>query len=158
MLVATLLNLSLASLAIGDKLLERSIEDLNKMVQAPIVYEDLMLICADKKGNVAAVTFIKQVQDGVHYKFRFLADGSNKEVRGKGEVGGKGQKIRYGDKVIFVLPKGSFLIKAGTIELMWSHRTNGGAWIGYFPEEMSVQIAASDRFSDIDLKRFIERR
>lgn len=137
---------------------EENDEDLNKMIQAPVMYEDLMLICSDMKGNVAVVMFIKQVLEGVHYKFRFLAHGSNKEVRGKGMVGGIGQKIRIGDRTLFDVTKVDYMIKAGKIQLLWSHRMPGGGWIGYFPEAMSVQIAASDRFEEIDLNRFVQKR
>lgn len=129
-----------------------------EIVEAPIVYEDLTLILADKKGNVAAVVFPKEIANGIRYRFRFLRHGANKEIFGTGTVAQEWKEIKEGGESKFVLDANSTIMRAGSIELKWDYRIPGSGWVYYHPEQLSVQIGGSaERFKDVDLKRFAKK-
>lgn len=129
-----------------------------RFIEAPIFYEDLTLILADKKGNVSAVRFPKEIVNGVHYEFRFLADGGKNELQGKAVLSHEWKEIEQGGKSKFVLNTNSMMLRANSIELRWAYRNPGSGWIYYDPEALSVQIGGSaESFKNVDLKRFAKK-
>jgi hypothetical protein len=137
---------------------EKTASALPEKLSAPVVYEDLMLILSTRDG-VAAVVFVEDIVEGVAYRYRFLAKGTEKEQTGEGKVFEKYERAPtrgpHGRVVTGALDKGSQLfITAGPTKLEWSYSSKGRGWVYFRPEEIRVQIANAKQFATCDLKRF----
>jgi len=124
-------------------------------VSAPLVYEKLMLVLATADG-VTAIVFTDKVENGVGYKFRYeSADGKKRET-GTAKLFEKYKRLpgRKAGEVEVVDDGGELWFKGGSYEVEWSLGPEGRGWIYYYPEKVRVQIATSDEFDKIDLKRF----
>ena len=122
---------------------------------APVIYAEQMLVLVCDEG-AAAVIFPKQTEKGVKYRYRYESKDGKTTKSGEGAVFEKEGVGNHLDTVI----------KAGPIELDWSHGGEGKGWIYYAPEITKVHLANTQDFEDhiyagvsvkkLDLKRFMK--
>ena len=126
-------------------------------VAAPIGYHDgAMLVLVNSEG-VAAVTFTKQIAEGVKYQYRYLPK-EGEEKSGEGEVFEKYERVSIPNKPHDkrVIDKGGKLhIEAGSLKVTWSLGSPKSGYIYYFPEEVCVQIAEAKDYKSLDLSRYL---
>lgn len=131
-------------------------------VSAPVLYKDTMVIAVSEKG-VAAIVFETPHENGVKYRYRFLAKGAKEEVTGGGRLYELYTDGKYDG--------GELTIKAGEIDIVWSVGGLDRGWLYYEPETLRLQIANANRFENtyqdeekqvidrpqVDLKRFLSQ-
>lgn len=123
-------------------------------VSAPVVYKDLMLILSTEEG-VAAIDFEEPIEQGVRYRFRYFPVGDAAETTGTGRVFEKYKRFpNEAGGIQVVDDSGQLWIEAGEIRVEWSFSGSERGWIYYAPEKTRVQIANSDKFADVQLRRF----
>lgn len=131
-------------------------------ISAPVFYKDTMVVAVSEKG-VAAIVFEQPHENGVKYRYRFLAKGAKEEVTGGGRVYELYTDGKYDG--------GELTIKAGEVDVVWSRGGLDRGWLYYEPETLRLQIANADRFENtyqdvekqvidrpqVDLRRFLSQ-
>ena len=132
-------------------------------IAAPLVYADMMLILVER-DEIAAFVFKDEIEKGVRYEFRIFSRMTGKVSNGTGFVREKFKEITDGSSLskkdgkvrkMFVDDGSVFCIRAGKIQVGWTYSKRGVGWIYYQPEKTRAQIAHSEDFQTIDLRRFI---
>lgn len=132
-------------------------------VVAPVMYKNTMLIVVTPEG-VAAIIFEKPSTRGTstEYRYRYQPADGSEETTGTGRVYERLEREQYDSRHI----------KAGKIVLPWSASGPNSGWVYYSPENTSVQIADSNRFSEsviragdeelnsekLDLRRYLQTK
>lgn len=150
LLSSSILSVSVAATAAADEAQpsheNRSATTLDNTgpVSAPVMYKKTMLIVVTPEG-VAAIIFEKPSTRGTstEYRYRFQPADGSEETTGNGRVYERLVNEQYN----------SMHIKAGKIVLPWSGGGAESGWVYYSPEDISLQIANSSRFTDSVIKQ-----
>lgn len=160
--VASVLASGIGLVAPGAAVVGAEVRKQNEPISAPVSYKDTMLIAVSEKG-VAAIVFELPHENGVKYRYRFLAKGAKEEVTGGGRVYELYTDGKYDG--------GELTIKAGEVDVVWSRGGLDRGWLYYEPEKLRLQIANANRFENtyqdvekqvidrhqVDLSRFLSQ-
>lgn len=161
-LVASALVSGVGLMAVGNAVGGGEARKSREPISAPVFYKDTMVVAVSEKG-VAAIVFEQPHENGVKYRYRFLAKGAKEEVTGGGRVYELYTDGKYDG--------GELTIKAGEVDVVWSVGGLDRGWLYYEPETLRLQIANANRFDNtyqdeekqvidrpqVDLKRFLSQ-
>jgi len=125
-------------------------------ISAAVYYADQALVLSTKHGT--AVVKFTSTKDGdklgAHYHYRFVS-AEGKETSGEGDVYENYKRPNQQPAAGPIVDLGSkTVVEAGETKLRWSRGSDQSGWIYYVPEEMTVQIANTDSFEKLELRRF----
>lgn len=161
-LVASALVSGVGLMAVGSAVGGGEARKSREPISAPVFYKDTMVIAVSEKG-VAAIVFEQPHENGVKYRYRFLAKGAKEEVTGGGRVYELYTDGKYDG--------GELTIKAGEVGIVWSVGGLDRGWLYYEPEKLRLQVANANRFENtyqdvekqvidqhqVDLTRFLSQ-